>query len=346
MPLLKSHSPSKRQKALPRSPSLLGRLRARLFQLSLFGLVGMAGLTQGVDAAGNSLSLEQISDTHANRIRAAIAPSPSVAYPKHLIANHGSPLPDARPAMADKGDIRTVWLTQPTDRYAHGVLGDAIEAGGVAVMLADGSTTSFSLPDDSVFEDLTPRLADLDGDGRNEIVLVRSYQNAGGALAVLGIKDGTLQILAEAPAIGRTNRWLNPSLVGSFDQSDKMTIGLVQTPHIGGQLQLWRYDNGRLKLLRKANGFSNHSIGSRALGLSALLSKGDHRRILIPDATQGNLLVLDAENLKPLGRIALPARPVADFAVSANQDGRQSVLLSLRNGKHYLLTDNAGHLFD
>jgi hypothetical protein len=34
-----------------------------------------------------------------------------------------------------------------------------------------------TLPEDSAFEDRQPRLADLDGDGRDEIVLVRSRRS-------------------------------------------------------------------------------------------------------------------------------------------------------------------------
>ena len=306
------------------------------FGQAFFGLVLMSLMVRPALA----LELEPYSGPVPTR--AAKGPT----LPASVAAKFGQQLPDGRVATSGSGDIRTVWLSQPTGRYGHGVLGDSIEAGGVIARLADGSYQSFSLPQDSVFEDLVPRLADLDGDGRSEITLVRAYLRKGAAVTVLGLRDGKLQILAEAPAIGRANRWLNPSIVEDLDGSGRKTIGLVRTPHIGGQLQLWRFAKGKLRLVGKANGFSNHSIGSRALGLSAVLSHKGKKRIILPDARQSQLIILDASSLKPLGRVALPARPVADFVVKRDGAGKQSLYLSLADGKRYRLTDGQGRYFD
>ena len=105
----------------------------------------------------------------------------------------------------------------PTQRYGHAVLGDAIEAGGLRAILRDGRTVDYMLGEDSVFEDLRPRLADLDGDGRDEIILVRSYLAAGAALAVFGLRAGPLELLGETSPVGTPHRWLNPVGVGDFD---------------------------------------------------------------------------------------------------------------------------------
>ena len=259
---------------------------------------------------------------------------------------HGKPLPDGRVSSRNDGDIRAAWLSKPTDRYGHGVLGDAIEAGAVTVKQANGQLRSFTLPAESVFEDLEPRLADLDGDGRIEVIVVRAYLAKGGAMAVLGLRDDKLVLLAEIPAIGIPNRWLNPSILLDDPQSGKIHVGLVRTPHIGGQLQIWRLSDQRLQMIKAANGFSNHTIGSRALGLSAVLTKGTKRRILIPDAAQSSLLLLDGETLSPLARVPLPARPSQDFVGQRSSNGTQSVEITLRNGKRYLLKDPTGIWFD
>ena len=39
--------------------------------------------------------------------------------------------------------IRRVWLTQPTQRYDHGVLGDKIKASGFSVDLANGRSMEY-----------------------------------------------------------------------------------------------------------------------------------------------------------------------------------------------------------
>lgn len=316
---------------------LAGITRTYLSLLSLSFLLSPA-LAMG----GQSLSLAPIKD---HQSLDALMSQKDKAGPV-LPSSEGKALADATVANADKGDIRAAWLTAPTTRYGHGVLGDAVEAGGVAVQLQNGAYRHFTLPNDSVFEDLVPRLGDLDGDGRNEVVLVRAYLTAGAALSVFGMRGDKLELLAESLAIGTANRWLNPSILADLDGSGRLSIGLVRTPHIGGQLQIWQFDGNQLTQKAKANGFSNHSIGSRSLGLSAVLEHKGHKRILLPDARQGALLVLDGRTLSVLARLALPARPVTDFVRVTGADGDQSVLMGLSNGRFYELSNPKGDLFD
>jgi hypothetical protein len=112
-------------------------------------------------------------------------------------------------------DIARAWFAEPTTRYDHGVLGDAIEAGALAIETRDGKLNSMRVKDDAVFEDIEPRLADLDGDGRDEAIVVKSYLKRGAALAVIGLRKGRdgvrYDILAETPPLGGPHRWLNPA---------------------------------------------------------------------------------------------------------------------------------------
>jgi hypothetical protein len=96
----------------------------------------------------------------------------------------------------------------------------------------------------------------LDGDGTEEVVMVRSYLDKGSALAVLRVSDGALGILAETPAIGQPSRWLNPVGAGDFDGDGRIEVAYVQTPHIGGILRIWRLQDGKLVELAQANGFT------------------------------------------------------------------------------------------
>ncbi|MBV6658846.1 MAG: hypothetical protein KI785_13875, partial [Devosiaceae bacterium] len=85
------------------------------------------------------------------------------------LAERCSPAPNGLPdgcVAQGAADIARAWYEAPTRRYAHAILGDAIEAGTLAVRTRAGATLRFVLPDNEVFEDRTPRLVDLDGDGR------------------------------------------------------------------------------------------------------------------------------------------------------------------------------------
>ena len=70
-------------------------------------------------------------------------------------------------------DTFTATYEDPTTRYAHGVLGDAVEWGTLTIR-DNGKTRRVRLPDDRVFEDLTPRLWNVTGDETPEIVVIET----------------------------------------------------------------------------------------------------------------------------------------------------------------------------
>lgn len=94
--------------------------------------------------------------------------------------------------------ILSAEFSEPTPRYDHAILGDALEWGALALTLSDGTRRLFRLPETLVFEDLTPRLADLDGDGAPEVIVVETSLAKGGRLAVWG-PEGRI---AQTPHIG------------------------------------------------------------------------------------------------------------------------------------------------
>lgn len=190
-----------------------------------------------------------------------------------------------------RADIARAWLTDPTERYRHGVLGDAIEAGGLALEGSDGRIARYKLDAGSVFEDRRVRLLDLDGDGRDEAIVVQSYLDAGAALAVFGLDGSNVAFLSEVPAIGRANRWLNPVGAADFDGDGQTEVAFVETPHIGGRLRLFEFRDRKLHEDHAAHGFSNHAIGSREQSQAAVHDwTGDGvPDIAVPDARRSTI---------------------------------------------------------
>jgi hypothetical protein len=139
-------------------------------------------------------------------------------------------LPDGQVATGQH-DIARAWLAEPTDRYDHGILGDKIEAGALVIEPRDGKRHTVRLKPDAVFEDLAPRLADLDRDGHDEIVVVKSYLKRGSSLAVIGERRGRYEIIAETPPLGQPHRWLDPAGIADFNGDRKTDIALVRQPH-------------------------------------------------------------------------------------------------------------------
>lgn len=153
-------------------------------------------------------------------------------------------------------------FTGPTDRYAHGILGDAIEWGTLEIDVAgDGETRTLriDLPEDHVFEDVAPRLWDLTGDGSPEVVVVETDVYQGGALAVYG-PTGKLD---ETPHIGQRNRWLAPIGAADLDGDGVIEVAYIDRPHLARTLRVWRFEDGRLRHAAALGGLTNHRIGER-----------------------------------------------------------------------------------
>ncbi len=248
----------------------------------------------------------------------------------------GGSLPDGVVSRSE-GNIRTAWLIGPTTRYAHGVLGDPVEASGLAVETASGDILSLKLPANEVFEDRIPRLVDLNGDGLSEILLVKTHVSLGARLVLVGLSEGRLSIVAESEPIGKAFRWLNPIGVDDFDGDGRREVAYVETPHIGGTLVLSRLEGGRLVAFHRVEGFSNHRIGAPELGLSAILdTNGDAvPDLIVPDNARTRLRVVTFAGgpMEELIQVDLGAEVTSSLQVVDNGVGRPEVALQLANGQ-------------
>ncbi|MEQ8813887.1 MAG: VCBS repeat-containing protein [Thalassobaculum sp.] len=238
-------------------------------------------------------------------------------------------LPDGGIAEAAGQGVVRAWYERPTGRYGHGVLGDAIEGGSLVAVDPEGRRHEHVLPVSRVFEDITPRLADLDGDGRNEVVAIRSDLASGAAVAVYGIRDGALVEIAATAPIGSANRWLSIAAIADFLGDGVPRIAVVRTPHLSGVLELLELRGERLaRIAGPAAGYSTHAIGSRVLSLAAVVDvDGDAAADLaLPDLARRRVVLVGfAGGLRVLGSHGLPGRVTDRIRVVA--PGRLAVPL-------------------
>lgn len=187
--------------------------------------------------------------------------------------------------------------TDPTTRYAHAILGDRIEAGGLLVTIK-GKEYHYKLEENYVFEDLQPRLADVDKDGELEFITIQTSLTSGGSIAVYKIKDGKLQPFLTSGYIGTSSRWLNIAAIDDLDNDGKIEIAWIQTPHIGGILKIGRVENNQLVLLDSKSGVTNHRIGSRNLCLSVLTATNPLKTLYLPTQQYDSVKGFQLKNSK------------------------------------------------
>ncbi|SEM88567.1 hypothetical protein SAMN04488003_1069 [Loktanella fryxellensis] len=172
--------------------------------------------------------------------------------------------------MAATDVIAGARLTHPTDRYPHNVLGDIPGYAALEVTLTDGTLLRLVLPPDRVFEDIAPRLADIDGDARPEVVTVESDQRLGARLTAWTVvpgADGTLGIALRAAGdfIGTRFRWLAIVGIADFDRDGTPEVAYVDRPHVAQQLVIVRLSGERFVPVMRLDGVSNHRIGDSAI---------------------------------------------------------------------------------
>lgn len=194
----------------------------------------------------------------------------------------------AAPVWAGVVDAR---YTGETTRYDHGVFGESIEYGTLEIETLNG-VVRIVLPENRVFEDIAPRVADMDGDGDNEVVVVETDVNLGAQLAIYD-ENGKV---AETPFIGRTHRWLAPAGIGDFDGDGMNDVAYVETPHLGKRLMFWSLKGGNLVLIAEAQGLTNHRFGEAGISggvrncggvVEVITASGDWRYIVATRLVNG-----------------------------------------------------------
>jgi hypothetical protein len=221
-----------------------------------------------------------------------------------------TPLPDGR-LLTDEND-RILLLTEPTDRYAHGVLGDTLEAAEITLVQVDPDLkvlNQIQIAAPQVVEGLMPLWADLDGDGTREIIVTISDAENGSQLVVFS--EAGLQLATSDP-IGQGNRWRNQTAVAPFGPQGEIELADVRTPHLSGVVEFFSWEGDQLVSVAALPGYTTHVIGSRNLDLGIAADvNGDGRvELLLPTLARTEIAAVQRDDGPAEGAVELWRRPL------------------------------------
>ncbi len=195
--------------------------------------------------------------------------------------------PDARVVISENGLI-AVYAAATNQRYVHGIMGDDLEPTELWVFRIEDKKLEevayVALSGDAVFEGIFPFWADIDEDGMPDLVTTVS-DSAGGARlrAYLMREDGLHPV--DGPAIGRAYRWRHQLAFGPFGPNGEMELIDVLTPHIGGVIEWFRYQDGALVRVAALSGYTSHVINARNMDMAVI---GDFNGDGLPEVVLPN----------------------------------------------------------
>lgn len=213
-------------------------------------------------------------------------------------------------ATTARADITRAGFGDATTRYDHGALGPGAEWGSLTMMRDDGKRLRVVLDEGHVFEDIEPRVVDLDGDGNREVLVVETDRNRGARL-VIYTDEGKV---AAGQHIGQAYRWLAIIGAGDLDGDGKAEIAYIETPHQKPLLKIVQFRDGVLapmltadgKAVAPLRGVTNHVKGDAFLQ-GGIADCGDGPRIFVSDPRWTKVVEVRLEGAE------LKSRVVGDY---------------------------------
>jgi hypothetical protein len=189
---------------------------------------------------------------------------------------------------------RLLVLTLPTS-YTHQVLGDDIEARGIAIIETQPEVrvaSEFTAPDSSVIEGVSVIWEDLDGDGKKEIAttLSNNVEGVGGKHVIF---SETGEVRASGSSV-KPDGWRHLLMAFEIPTSGRSLLAAIQRPHVDRILNIYEWQGNSLEVIAQLTGFSTHAAGSRNLDgvLGMDINKDGFQDIILPCTTHDTLFAV------------------------------------------------------
>ena len=252
-------------------------------------------------------------------------------------------LPDAELVVVELGDTTALAvLSEPTQRYRHGALGDEVEAGALTLLDARDLSllTTWRPSPPAVIEARRPTFWSAQGEAG--VYVTVSDDESGARLVSLAWDGSDLVEVARGEPLGESQRWLH--LIGASDGR----AYAVHEPRDEGPFVRYRkplgtvgiaFDDGEplhLPHSEVASGLVSHVDGERLLDRAALLGPLPEggELLLVPKRGQRVLVWMrcDDRSCSSLGEVTLPAPLATNLSLAKVDEEVVAVVLADRSG--------------
>ncbi len=210
-------------------------------------------------------------------------------------------------------EITAARYIEPSTAYAHGALKGG-EYAALEVTLSTGQRLTLRYPG-AVFEDTTPRLADLTGDGGLELVTVLSDFQRGSRVLVLGLQNGQIVTLGATDPIGTRHRWLSIAGIADINGDGQGDIAYIDRPHLAKILRIVTLAPGqRVVEITTAPALTNHHLGTSQIEGGVRACPGKAPVIVTSDADWTQIVETRYQAGKLISTPTAPYSGAASFA--------------------------------
>ncbi len=327
---------------------------------SVYGfLIPIGGQPSPIEVPGDRLAPGQppVLAVQGNSVRMATTPanaSPN-SVPVYLTGNRAAYVdnlqrltvlePDGtlwRPDLKVLPDTRVVQispekvlvLAEPTDRFPHSALGDNLEATAVAVVTVGvNEVETVYRSEDDVIESIAPLLADVDGDGIDDVVLTVSNDSQVWIVVASSTGGG---VVAISDPVDRLLGWRHLIAVGPIGPTGQTEMVEVLYPDAQGSVRFLSLSGGKLGVVATRTGYRSHEFGARNLeqAVAADVDRDGYVEVILP--------TLDRQHIAgvrhgPDGAVDMWSRPLGgtlatNIAVLIRPDGTMSVAAATVEG--------------
>ncbi len=257
-------------------------------------------------------------------------------------------LPDTRIIALDmdgKPGLEMVAFTGPTDEKAPGLLGDDLDAKGVAVFSWDGRSVSledeYLLPEGEVFKMILP-VAVRDSDGKPPLLMLTvTDEDENTGIRSYVFENGRIRHRRKGPVLGE-GKWIHPLGGAAFGDGDRVYLAAaVLAEGDEGDLEFYRLDLAQTRVTLKA-ALRTHQDGSRLMETSLVGDfDGDGRIDLIvpgPEMESVEIITLERNRLKAREIFTASAPISTNFCPGDyDGDGNTDIMFGLEDGSVIIL---------